>query len=154
MSLKVDEKTQVKYQTYPEDASIRIDFASSDDSVFTVSKKGIVTGVHSGTVDLIMTLPNGVQKICAVTVLGKTTSIKSQYGTCYDDKIKLRFNAIEGAVSYKIFRSTNVDGEYSCIAEVKPKDLSGENVLLYTDKNVKADKRYFVSGKPLVLPNK
>ena len=143
LSLEVNEKKQVEYITYPKDSSVRIDFSSSDESVFIVSKKGEIEGIHTGTATLIMTLPNGIQRTCDVKVLGKTTTIRSQYGTCYDSKIKLRFNAVEKAVSYKIYRSTELNGIYSCIKVVTPKQLSGEKVLLYVDNTVKADKKYY-----------
>lgn len=63
-TIEIGEENQMSYSTTPEDATVDITYASSDESIATVDSNGVVTGVSAGSVSIIVT--DGIS--------GKTTS--------------------------------------------------------------------------------
>lgn len=54
-TIDVGEQTQISYTTTPRTATVDITYASSDETIATVDSNGIVTGVASGSVSIIVT---------------------------------------------------------------------------------------------------
>lgn len=63
-TIDVGEQTQMSYTTSPKSATVNVKYASSDETVATVDSNGIVTGISSGYVSIILT----------DEISGKTTS--------------------------------------------------------------------------------
>lgn len=63
-TIDVGEQTQMSYTTSPKSATVNVKYASSDETVATVDTNGIVTGISSGYVSIILT----------DEISGKTTS--------------------------------------------------------------------------------
>ena len=63
-TIDVGEQTQMSYTTSPKSATVNVKYASSDETVATVDSNGIVTGISSGYVSIIVT----------DEISGKTTS--------------------------------------------------------------------------------
>lgn len=57
-----------------------------------------------------------------------------------EDSIVVRWKAVKGAVSYKVYRATSAKGTYKKIATVKS---DGKSIQSYTDKKISSDKKYY-----------
>lgn len=63
-TISIGEQTQMSYTTTPRSATVKVEYASSDESIATVDSNGVVTGVSTGQVSIIVT----------DDISGKTTS--------------------------------------------------------------------------------
>ncbi len=66
-----DATANVTVTLTPSDATTELEFISSDETVFTVSNTGVVTGVGAGTGTLTVKTDNGLSDTATVTVTGK-----------------------------------------------------------------------------------
>ena len=67
--IEIDEKTQISYEYEPTDASIDIEYVSTDEEIATVNEEGIVTGISEGSVTIIATDSiTGKSASCSITV--------------------------------------------------------------------------------------
>lgn len=73
--LKVNETLQLDYKVYPENASNKdVVFTSSDETVATVSKTGLITAKKSGTTNIsVSTLEGNFTKTISITVVSSST---------------------------------------------------------------------------------
>lgn len=68
VSVVEDATANVTVTLTPADATSELDFISGDESVFTVSSLGVVTGVSAGTGTLTVSTDNGLSDTATVTV--------------------------------------------------------------------------------------
>lgn len=68
VSVNVDATADVSVTLTPADATSELTFISGDETVFTVSSTGVVTGVSAGTGTLTVTTDNGLSDTATVTV--------------------------------------------------------------------------------------
>ena len=67
--IEIDEKAQISYEYEPTDASIDIEYVSTDEEIATVNEEGIVTGISEGSVTIIATDSiTGKSASCSITV--------------------------------------------------------------------------------------
>ena len=67
--IDIGEETQISYEYEPEEATVNIEYSSSDEDVATVDENGIVTGVSEGTATIIATDSiTGKTASCSITV--------------------------------------------------------------------------------------
>ena len=112
-----------------------VTWTSSDESVAVVDENGNVTAIGSGTA-VITASAGDVSASCTVTVrmaIG-TTQVKAS-NVASSGKIKLTWDAVEGAVQYKIYRATKKDGTYKVMYTT-----SGTS---YTNTKAAAGKYYY-----------
>ena len=67
LSIAVNETGTIDVEYEPNNARKKITFESSDESVATVDKDGVVTGIKAGTATITVSV-NGETDTCAVTV--------------------------------------------------------------------------------------
>lgn len=72
VSVAEDATASVTVTLTPADATTDVYYASSDETVFTVSTAGVVTGVGAGTGTLTVTTDNGLSDTATVTVTSGT----------------------------------------------------------------------------------
>lgn len=72
VSVVVDATQSTTVTLTPADATSDVYYASSDETVFTVSSAGVVTGVSAGTGTLTVTTDNGLSDTATVTVTSGT----------------------------------------------------------------------------------
>lgn len=72
VSVVVDATQSTTVTLTPADATTDVYYASSDETVFTVSSAGVVTGVSAGTGTLTVTTDNGLSDTATVTVTSGT----------------------------------------------------------------------------------
>ena len=70
VSVAKDATANVTVTLTPSDATSELEFISGDETVFTVSSKGVVTGVSAGTGTLTVKTDNGLSDTATVTVTG------------------------------------------------------------------------------------
>ena len=67
--IEIGEETQISYEYEPTDATINIEYASTDEEVATVNEEGIITGISEGSVTIIATDSiTGKSASCNITV--------------------------------------------------------------------------------------
>ena len=67
--IDIGEETQISYEYEPEEATVNIEYSSSDEDIATVDENGIVTGVSEGTATIIATDSiTGKTASCSITV--------------------------------------------------------------------------------------
>lgn len=71
VSVVKDATANVTVTLTPTDATSELEFISGDETVFTVSSTGVVTGVSAGTGTLTVKTDNGLSDTATVTVTGK-----------------------------------------------------------------------------------
>lgn len=71
VSVVEDTTANVTVTLTPTDATSELEFISGDETVFTVSSTGVVTGVSAGTGTLTVKTDNGLSDTATVTVTGK-----------------------------------------------------------------------------------
>ena len=73
VSVVEDATASVTVTLTPADATTDVYYASSDETVFTVSSAGVVTGVSAGSGTLTVTTDNGLSDTATVTVTADNT---------------------------------------------------------------------------------
>lgn len=113
--------------TKTEDES-KIYWSSDDESIATVDKDGVVTGIAVGSTVISARAANGVESSCSVTVrpgsVGKIQVLDRTYGHSV-----LKWNVATGASGYEVYRKGGEDDRYVRIALVR-----GHNKTKYVDK--------------------
>ena len=71
VSVAQDATANVTVTLTPSDATSELEFISGNETVFTVSSTGVVTGVSAGTGTLTVKTDNGLSNTATVTVTGK-----------------------------------------------------------------------------------
>ena len=71
VSVAQDATANVTVTLTPSDATTELEFISGNETVFTVSSTGVVTGVSAGTGTLTVKTDNGLSDTATVTVTGK-----------------------------------------------------------------------------------
>ena len=71
LSVAKDRTANVTVTLTPTDATTELEYISGDESTFTVSSTGVVTGVSVGTGTLTVKTDNGLSDTATVTVTGK-----------------------------------------------------------------------------------
>ena len=71
VSVAQDATANVTVTLTPSDATTELEFISGNETVFTVSSTGVVTGVSAGTGTLTVKTDNGLSNTATVTVTGK-----------------------------------------------------------------------------------
>lgn len=71
VSVTQDATANVTVTLTPSDATSELEFISGNETVFTVSSTGVVTGVSAGTGTLTVKTDNGLSNTATVTVTGK-----------------------------------------------------------------------------------
>ena len=71
VSVAKDATANVTVTLTPSDATTELEYISGDETVFTVSDAGVVTGVSAGTGTLTVNTDNGLSDTATVTVTAK-----------------------------------------------------------------------------------
>ncbi|MCM1579405.1 MAG: Ig-like domain-containing protein [Ruminococcus sp.] len=69
VTMKVDEKFQLNYSLFPDNAvSDSITWKSADETVAGVNNEGYITALKAGQTTIIASSPNGIMATCSVTI--------------------------------------------------------------------------------------
>ncbi len=140
----VGQTTVITATTFPYGSvSKGITWVSSDESIATVTNDGTVKGISYGTVKLTATTAYGpVSADCNITVLipaPENVSLSNKS----ENSINLKWDAVDGAKGYVIYRNTEMDSEPCKFAEV---DASSTE---FEDTSVIPGEKYFYRVKTL-----
>lgn len=97
----------------PEDTSVKTcAWTTSNKKVATVSKKGVVTGVGTGTCVITATSHNGIVSQCTITVVRPVTSLKMSKSSLtlslnHTDKLKAKISPSNASIKTIAWSSSN-----------------------------------------------
>ncbi len=76
ISLKIGEKSTISYKVTPQNAmNKKVSFESSDQTIATVSSKGVITAKAAGTAEIKVTAKDGSQSSAVITVTVQGTEV-------------------------------------------------------------------------------
>lgn len=112
-------------------------WTSSDEKIVTVTNEGVVKGINYGTATLTATTNYGsVSAACNVTVLIPTPENLSLTNKS-ERNITLKWDAVEGAEGYAIYRNSDMDSEPYKFAQVSATETEFE------DTSVEPGEKYY-----------
>ena len=134
----VGQTTEITATTLPYGSvSKGINWTSADESIATVTSEGVVKGVGYGTVKITATTNYGpVSADCNVTVLIPTPENLSLINKS-ERNITLKWDAVEGAEGYVIYRNTDMDSEPYKFAQVSASETE------FADVSVEPGEKYY-----------
>ncbi len=120
-----------------------VTWVSADEKIATVTDKGVVKGVGFGKVKLTATTNYGSASAeCMVNVLIPSPE-NMQLINSSEKSITVKWDAVEGAKGYVLYRSESLDSEPVLLANIKAKNTE------YVDKDVTPGARYYYTLKTL-----
>lgn len=129
-------KTLKAYDPANSAYKLSIQWKSSNSKIATVDKNGKITAKSAGKATITATMSNGAKATCKVTVIPKSTNIKSLKKSGKDG-IKITWNKISGITSYEIYMSTKSTSGFKKITTLSSKKTS------YTKTKLKKGKKYY-----------
>lgn len=108
----------VSSKMMPENTNDVLTWSSSDNSVATVSNKGVVTGVKAGVATITSKAVSGVKDTCTVTV--KPGTVANLRTSSYSkNSIALKWDSVSNVTGYRVFRYDKAKKKYVKIADLK-----------------------------------
>ena len=108
----------VSSKMMPENTNDVLTWSSSDNSVATVSNKGVVTGVKAGVATITSKAVSGVKDTCTVTV--KPGTVANLRTSSYSkNSIALKWDSVSNVTGYRVFRYDKAEKKYVKIADLK-----------------------------------
>lgn len=129
-------KTLKAYEPANSAYKLSVQWKSSNSKIASVDKNGKITAKSAGKATITATMSNGVKATCKVTVIPKSTSIKSLKKSGKNG-IKITWNKTSGITSYEIYMSTKSKSGFKKITTISSKKTS------YTKTNLKKGKKYY-----------
>lgn len=118
----------VSSKMFPINTNDVLTWTSSDNSVATVSNKGVVTGIKAGVATITSKAVSGVKDTCIVTVKpGAVTNLRtSSYSK---NSIALKWDSVSNVTGYRVFKYDKAKKKFVKIADLKANSykLSGLN---------------------------
>lgn len=149
LTLRPDETFQLTAKVMPSDAPQRVTYKSSDDTIATVSKEGLVTGIGAGTTIIIVS--NGDSSVAVSVIVNQTVNYQQQEEEItentgeelhYTNIVFVREQSVIDSRMLKYFYETKktltiVGEEYTI--QLAGDDIVNYNNELYTDILLKRD---------------
>ncbi len=134
--LTLDDTLQLYHQILPKNATtLDVEWKSSNEDVATVDGNGFVTVKAAGTADITVTTKDQNKvATCTIRVFERILDMPVVTAVLEDNKIKLSWIPVEGADSYKIFKTKEGSAETEI---VDPQFVAGD-VVTYTDSDLEA----------------
>ncbi len=137
--LSIGQSFTITSKVYPSNAVDKtLTYKSSDTSVAKVNANGKVTAVSTGKAKITVTAKSNPEKTRTITIYVRPAKGKLTTRTATDNGVLLKWNKIEGADGYVIYRRTSPKGKTTAIA-----DISADKARSYTDKNANDGKVYY-----------
>ncbi len=137
--LSIGQSFTVKSTVYPSNALDKtLLYKSSDTSVAKVSSTGKVTAVSTGRAKITVTAKSNPAKTRTITIYVRPAKGKLTTRKATTDGVLLKWNEIEGAEGYVIYRRPSAKGKTTVIA-----DISAEEARSYLDTTAKSGKVYY-----------
>lgn len=149
LTLRPDETFQLSAKVLPSSAPQRVTYKSSDDTIATVSKEGLVTGIGVGTTMIIIS--NGDSSVAASVIVNQSVNYQQKEENAkgkieeeihYSNIIYSREQSVVDSQMLKYFYETKqtltiVSEDYTI--EIAGEDIVNYNNKLYTDILLKKD---------------
>lgn len=129
-------KTLKAYDPANSAYKLSIQWKSSNNKIASVDKNGKITAKSVGKATITATMNNGAKATCKVTVIPKSTSIKSLKKSGKDG-VKITWSKTSGITSYEIYMSTKSKSGFKKITTISSKKTS------YTKTKLKKGKKYY-----------
>ena len=129
-------KTLKAYDPANSAYKLSIQWKSSNSKIISVDKNGKITAKSVGKATITATMSNGAKATCKVTVIPKSTSIKSLKKNGKNG-IKITWKKTSGITSYEIYMSTKSKSGFQKIVTLSSKKTS------YTKTKLKKGKKYY-----------
>ncbi len=137
--LKIGQSFTITSKIYPDNAVDKtLLYTSSDPSVATVNSKGKVTAISTGKTKITITAKSNPEKTRTITIYVRPAKGKLTTRKPTADGVLLKWNAIEGAEGYVIYRRTSANGKTTAVA-----DISADEARSYLDTKAKSGQVYY-----------
>ena len=137
--LKIGQSFMITSKVYPSNAPDKtLLYESSNTDVATVSANGKVTAVSTGKAKITITAKSNPAKTRTITIYVRPAKGKFTSRKATADGVLLKWNEIEGAEGYVIYRRTSPKGKTTVVA-----DVSAEEARSYLDTKAKTGKTYY-----------
>ena len=137
--LNIGQSFTITSKVYPANAVDKtLLYSSSDPDVATVNAKGKVTAVSTGKAKITITAKSNPAKTRTITIYVRPAKGKLTTRKPTADGVLLKWNEIEGAEGYVIYRRTSPKGKTTVVA-----DVSAEEARSYLDTKAKSGKTYY-----------
>lgn len=129
-------KTLKAYEPANSAYKLSIQWKSSNSKIASVDKNGKITAKSVGKATITASMSNGAKATCKVTVIPKSTNIKSLKKSGKNG-IKITWKKTSGITSYEIYMSTKSKSGFQKITTLSSKKTS------YTKTKLKKGKKYY-----------
>ncbi len=137
--LKIGQTFTITSKVYPTNAVDKtLLYTSSDPDVATVNSKGKVTAVSTGKTKITITAKSNPEKTRTITIYVRPAKGKLTMRKPTEDGVLLKWNKIEGAEGYVIYRRTSVNGKTTAVA-----DIGADEARSYLDTKAKSGQVYY-----------
>lgn len=137
--LAIGKSFTITSKVYPTNAVDKtLLYESSNPEVATVNSKGKVTAVAVGKTKITITSKSNPEKTRTITIYVRPAKGKLTTRKATADGVLLKWNEIDGAEGYVIYRRTSAKGKTTVVA-----DVSAEEARSYLDTKAKTGKTYY-----------